>query len=169
MDQLWSPWRSAYLQREHERDSQGCFLCACAADPQATEQNLVVARFEHTVVVMNRYPYNAGHLLVAPIAHQGDLATLDPVISAELMTTTQKALRVIASVLSPHGCNVGVNLGTDAGAGVPDHLHLHIVPRWRGDTNFMPVLADVRMVGTRLEDLWRSYVAAFAEQCEDPS
>lgn len=169
MDQLWSPWRSAYLQREHERNADGCFLCTCAHAAEATEQNLMVARFEHTVVVMNRYPYNAGHLLVAPKAHLGDLATLDPVISAELMSTTQLALRVVAAVLSPHGCNVGINLGTDAGAGVPDHVHVHIVPRWRGDTNFMPVLADVRMVGTRLEDLWHSYNAAFAEQREERS
>lgn len=169
MDQLWSPWRSAYLQREHDRDTEGCFLCGCAQAAEATEQNLVVARFPRTIVLMNRYPYNAGHLLIAPIVHHGDLATLDTADSAELMTVTQKALRVVGSVLSPHGCNVGINLGVDAGAGVPDHLHVHIVPRWRGDTNFMPVLADVRMVGTRLEELWQSYVAAFAKQREELS
>lgn len=169
MDQLWSPWRSAYLQREHDRSAEPCFLCACARSAQSTEQTLVVASYEHVVVVMNRYPYNAGHLLIAPKVHHGDLSTLDPVIATALMATTQIALRVVNTVMAPHGCNVGVNLGTDAGAGVPDHLHVHVVPRWRGDTNFMPVLADIRMVGTRLEELWALYASAFQEQSKESS
>ncbi|MBU3741780.1 MAG: HIT domain-containing protein [Candidatus Kapabacteria bacterium] len=160
MEQLWSPWRSQYLQRGAEAH-EACFLCTAASAQEPSIDMLVVARFASTMVVMNRYPYNAGHLLVAPVDHLGDLALLDRSIANELMETTQTALRVVHRVLSPHGCNVGINLGVDAGAGVPDHLHVHIVPRWRGDTNFMPVLADVRMVGTRLEELWHSYVEAF--------
>lgn len=165
MEQLWSPWRSQYIRRDDDVHD-GCFLCSAASVQEPTVDRLVVARFASTVVIMNRYPYNAGHLLVAPAVHHGDLATLDPIVAHELMDVTQSALRVVDNVLSPHGCNVGINLGIEAGAGVPDHLHMHIVPRWRGDTNFMPVLADVRMVSVRLEELWHSYVEAFRSLAE---
>lgn len=163
MEHLWSPWRSAYLQQADARNAEGCFLCGCAADADRTEQNLVVAQFAHTIVVMNRYPYNAGHLLVAPRAHLGDLATMDAAIAHEIMTVTQACVQVLQGVLQPHGCNIGANLGVDAGAGVPDHVHMHVVPRWRGDTNFMPVLADIKMVGARLEELWSQLCTAFDE------
>lgn len=160
MEQLWSPWRSAYLQSAEALNAEGCFLCRCAEATERTADNLVVARTERTIVVMNRYPYNAGHLLVAPVEHHGDLSTLDDASAADLMRTTQHCLVAVQRVMRPHACNVGANLGIDAGAGVPDHLHMHIVPRWRGDTNFMPVLADVKMVGARLEELWADLCSA---------
>jgi ATP adenylyltransferase len=118
--------------------------------------------YASTIVLLNRFPYNAGHLLIAPKHHHGDLATLDADTASELMLATQRSLNVVNRVLAPHGCNVGINLGVDAGAGVPGHLHVHIVPRWRGDTNFMPVLADVRMVSFRLEETWKQFAEAFS-------
>ncbi len=163
MQQLWSPWRSTYIQSSDERNAEGCFLCACAAASEDTPDNLVVARFPSTIVVMNRFPYNAGHLLVAPKEHHGDLATLGTDQAHELIRVVQTSLRVIDHVMHPHGCNVGANLGRGAGAGVPDHLHIHAVPRWNGDTNFMPVLADVKVVSDDLVDQWQRFHDAFAE------
>lgn len=148
------------MQSAEALNAEGCFLCQCAADSERTASNLVVARTDRTIVVMNRYPYNAGHLLVAPIEHHGDLATLADASAMDLMRTTQQSIVAVQRVMHPHACNVGANLGIDAGAGVPDHLHMHIVPRWRGDTNFMPVLADVKMVGSRLEELWAAMCVA---------
>lgn len=163
MDRLWSPWRSEYIGTADESNEQGCFLCACAALPEITFQTLVVARFEHCFVVMNRFPYNAGHLLIAPAIHHADLATLDPTIAASLMSVLQLSARVTQRVLAPHGLNVGANLGRAAGAGVPDHLHFHTVPRWNGDTNFMPALADVKVVSEELSSTWSRFAEAFAE------
>ncbi|MBS1562438.1 MAG: HIT domain-containing protein [Bacteroidetes bacterium] len=163
MDQLWSPWRSEYIGTADERNEQGCFLCRCAEATEISLASLVVARFEHCFVVMNRFPYNAGHLLVAPNVHHADLATLDPAIAASMMSVLQTAVRVTQHVLAPHGINVGANLGRHAGAGVPDHLHLHTVPRWNGDTNFMPVLADVKVVSEDLPSTWARFAKAFAE------
>lgn len=161
MNNLWSPWRSEYIASSVERDNGACFLCTCASAPVPTVDNLLVARFENTMVVMNRYPYNAGHLLVAPYAHEGDLTALNRAQAHELMDVLQLALRVTQDVLAPHGCNVGANLGRTAGAGVPNHLHLHTVPRWAGDTNFMPVVADMKVISTSMEQLWASFLDAF--------
>jgi len=112
---------------------------------------------------MNRFPYNAGHLLISPTIHHADLATLDPAIASSLMSVLQLSVRVTQRVLAPQGMNVGANLGRPAGAGVPDHLHFHTVPRWNGDTNFMPVLADVKVVSEDLPTTWARFAEAFAE------
>ena len=164
MEQLWSPWRSVYVQQQSSTAADECFLCDCARVATHSSDDLVVSGTASIIVVMNRFPYNAGHLLIAPRRHHGDLATLEHDVAAEVMHVTQRALRVMQKVMAPDGCNVGLNLGIDAGAGLPGHLHMHLVPRWRGDTNFMPVLADIRMVGMRLEDLWQRYVDAFASE-----
>lgn len=164
MEQLWSPWRSTYIRSADERNAEGCFLCNCAAATEPNVDDLVVARYQHSVVVMNRFPYNAGHLLVAPIAHEGDLRALPPEVAHELMDVMQLSIDALDEVLQPHGCNVGANLGRHAGAGVPDHLHIHVVPRWSGDTNFMPVLADVKMISDSLEELWHQLRDAFARK-----
>lgn len=160
MEQLWSPWRSTYIRSADERNAEGCFLCNCAA-AEPNVDDLVVAKFAHTVVVMNRFPYNAGHLLVAPIVHEGDIRALPAEVAHELMDVVRIAIDVLEEVLHPHGCNVGANLGRHAGAGVPDHLHIHVVPRWSGDTNFMPVLADVKMISDSLEELWQQIREGF--------
>ncbi|CAN5552439.1 HIT domain-containing protein [soil metagenome] len=163
MDGIWSPWRSEYIGTADERNEQGCFLCACAATQEITYETLVVARFDHCFVVMNRFPYNAGHLLIVPTTHHADLATLDPTVAASLMSALQLSVRVSQHVMAPHGMNVGANLGRAAGAGVPDHLHFHTVPRWNGDTSFMPVLADVKVVSEDLPITWARFAKAFVE------
>src|SRR5437868_9779093 len=133
----------------------GCFFCqAAGADPSQDAEHLVVARSVHCLAILNRYPYNNGHLMVAPLDHLGVLEDLAPAIASDLMALSQRAIRVLRAVLTPEGFNVGINLGKVAGAGVIDHVHQHVVPRWNGDTNFMPVVADTKVLN---ESLTKSY------------
>ncbi len=139
----------------------GCLFCRALADPKA---DLVVDRPPGALLLLNKFPYNSGHVLVAPAAHKGDLADLDEPETAHLMAAVQLTLRVLRQELRPEGFNVGVNLGRAAGAGIPDHVHFHVVPRWNGDTNFMPVLAEVKVVNEHLtrtaEKLRQAFAAA---------
>jgi ATP adenylyltransferase len=130
-----------------------CFLCASAA---ATDDrsHLILERAERVYVLMNLYPYNTGHLMIAPYAHTGDLATLDARTASDLMQVTQQCVAVLMAEYRPEGFNVGLNLGRSAGAGVPDHLHVHVVPRWSGDTNFMPIVAATKVLPERLDQTY---------------
>jgi len=164
-EQLWAPWRLAYIQGDIKAlqsaaDLQllpgadpGCFMCRAVADTRDRE-NLVVARGRHTVAILNRYPYNNGHLLVAPLVHKGRLDELVPDEQRETIETITRFVGVLGELLGSEGFNVGLNLGRVAGAGVPGHLHWHIVPRWNGDTNFMPVLSSTDVISQSLEALW---------------
>ncbi len=155
-DQLWAPWRLAYIEmaKESGTTADGCFLCRYREDPSHDKENFVVTRGPVSFVVLNRFPYNNGHLLVAPLAHKG---TLDELNDAELLAC-QHQLRAMAGLygrmLSPHGFNIGLNLGRAAGAGLPGHLHWHLVPRWNGDTNFMTLMEDVRVISQSLQALY---------------
>jgi ATP adenylyltransferase len=141
----------------------GCLFCRVLQAPPAEDRaNLVLWRPGDAVVLLNRYPYNPGHLMVAPARHDGDLAALSPESSGALFSALQRSLRVLESVLTPGGFNVGANLGRAAGAGIPDHAHLHVVPRWDGDTNFMPVLSEVKVVNEHLDRTWEKLSDAFA-------
>jgi ATP adenylyltransferase len=131
-----------------------CFLCVDAATPADDRRNGVVCRGAMTQVVLNRYPYNAGHLLIAPLAHRANLADLDDATHLEVIHTIERLTAVIADKMKAAGFNVGLNLGKVAGAGVPGHLHWHLVPRWDGDQNFMPVTADTRVISQSLDALW---------------
>ncbi|MDQ3809017.1 MAG: HIT domain-containing protein [Chloroflexota bacterium] len=154
MERLWTPWRRAFVEAAAgESADQGCFLCA-AATSSDDPGHLVLRRAARTYVLMNRYPYNTGHLLVAPYAHEGDLAALDGTVAADLMHTVQQCVAVLAGEYRPHAFNIGMNLGRPAGAGLPDHLHVHIVPRWQGDTNFMPVLGDTKVLPESLDQTY---------------
>ena len=124
-------------------------------------EHLVVARSERCLAILNRYPYNNGHLMVAPLAHLGVLEDLEPAIASDLMALSQRAIRVLRAVLTPEGFNVGINLGKVAGAGVIDHVHQHVVPRWNGDTNYMPVLGEVKVLGEHLERSYEKIRAGF--------
>lgn len=128
---------------------------------ETSQDYLVVSSYEHCLVILNRYPYNAGHLLIAPRKHVADLATLDSQIARELIDVTQLSLRALEQELQPHGVNVGANLGASAGAGVPDHLHIHLVPRWNGDTNFMPVIGETKVVSELIDVMWTRFVDTF--------
>ncbi|GAB6165112.1 HIT domain-containing protein [Thermostilla marina] len=165
MDRIWAPWRLAYVQSADERKpapippekllpdaDPECFLCQAVAAPDDPDR-LVVTRDERTIVVLNRFPYNNGHLLIAPCRHVGDPRKLTSDEHAALMDTMTRMLDLLEDILQPHGFNVGANLGRVAGAGLPGHLHWHVVPRWNGDTNFMPVLADTKVIPQSLESL----------------
>jgi ATP adenylyltransferase len=152
VERLYTPWRRAFI--EGPKDT-GCFLCAAAsADTSDDREHLVLYRAERAFVLLNLYPYNNGHLLVAPYEHTGDLARLDPVTAADVMHVSQRAIAAIDAEYHPHAFNVGLNLGRSAGAGVPDHLHTHVVPRWDGDTNFMPVFGNAKVLPESLEQTY---------------
>ena len=154
MDQLWAPWRHAYVANPKlPGTDDACFICAglAAADDRA---NLIVLRSPRSVVLLNRFPYNNGHLLIAPLAHKGALRDLDDAEALEMQQTLTRLADVLGGLMRPDGFNVGLNLGRVAGAGLPGHLHWHLVPRWNGDTNFMPVLADVRVIAQSLDSLY---------------
>ncbi len=150
MDKLWAPWREKFIWCEKE---PGCFLCR-TAQKKKDKENLILWRGEKCFVILNRYPYNNGHLMVAPYRHVGKFENLKEEELFELLKISQLCVRVIKSGLKPHGLNLGMNLGKVSGAGLADHLHLHIVPRWRGDTNFMPVLAETKIVSIGLKQTY---------------
>ena len=157
MRKLWAPWRLEYIQQADAQD--GCVLCRAAA--VGDEEGLVVHRGAHAFVLLNKFPYASGHLMVAPYRHEGELGDLTDDEALEIHRLGTAGLGALAAVAAPQGFNLGWNLGRIAGAGVVDHVHLHLVPRWAGDTNFMPVLADVRVMPEALEDTRRKLVAAW--------
>lgn len=133
----------------------GCFLCEkAAADAEQDRENLILMRGERAYILMNLYPYNSGHLLVAPYTHTGDYVTLEPAVAAEVTALTQRCVAALTRAYAPQGFNVGMNLGTPAGAGIPDHLHAHVVPRWNGDTNFMPIIGQTKVLPESLEQTY---------------
>ena len=153
-DQLWAPWRLSYIVTTKEPKPEGCFLCRYASAPHSDRENLVVWRGKRTLTVLNRFPYNNGHLLVAPLAHKANLEDLDADELLEGMQALQAMTGRIRATMSAEGFNIGVNLGKIAGAGLPGHLHWHLVPRWAGDTNFMPVLGNVNVIPQALDALY---------------
>src|SRR5688500_15321587 len=155
MDQLWAPWRLAYVARDAPRNPDGddCFICRGVSEAD-DRTNLIVHRTRLGAVVLNRFPYNNGHLLVAPRAHKGRLDELTADETLELQQTVTRMVSVLERLMKPEGFNVGLNLGKVAGAGLPGHLHWHVVPRWNGDTNFMPVVGDTRVIVQSLDALY---------------
>jgi ATP adenylyltransferase len=146
---LWAPWRIDFIRSDKE---DKCFLCIDRDNNIYDLDNLIIARQENNFVILNRYPYNSGHIMIAPYRHIGDISETTEEERYEMMDMTIKAKKVLTKILNPDGFNVGFNLGTAAGAGVKDHIHMHIVPRWNGDTNFMPVLAGIHVVPESLKD-----------------
>ncbi|HTM56150.1 MAG TPA: HIT domain-containing protein [Pirellulales bacterium] len=165
-EQLWAPWRLAYISpQDAPREEPGeslpylpgadaqCFMCRAAVDLDE-KATLVVERTGEAIVILNRFPYNNGHLLIAPLRHQGRLDELLDRERADLDRLIAKYVGLLERLMNAEGFNIGLNLGRVAGAGVPGHLHWHVVPRWSGDTNFMPALAGVRVIPQALEALW---------------
>ena len=153
MDQLWAPWRLEYIAATPRSDAPKCFLCHSFA-ANHDRQHGIVSRTAASGIVLNRYPYNNGHLLVAPLAHKASLAELSEVELLDLQNCIRSMVGRLTNALAPDGFNVGLNLGRVAGAGLPGHLHWHIVPRWNGDTNFMPVIGDTKVISQSLEALY---------------
>jgi ATP adenylyltransferase len=176
-DRLWAPWRMSYIAGDKTAGPQAieptrwlddadnsCFLCRAAAEypdsQAAARQNLVVQVGQQTIALLNKFPYNNGHLLVAPLRHVGPLTGLTDAEHLETMHTLSQFTQLYAEVIKAEGFNIGLNLNRPAGAGVPGHLHWHLVPRWIGDSNFMPVTADARVISQSLDELWQAILKA---------
>jgi ATP adenylyltransferase len=154
---LWAPWRLEYVT--HADEQPGCVFCAEAAGE--VEDTLVVSRGERAFVFLNKFPYSSGHLLIAPYGHLGELAELGNDTALEIHQLGLQGIEALRATYAPAGFNLGWNLGRVAGAGIVDHVHLHVVPRWAGDTNYMPVLADTRVMPQSLEQSYAALKGAF--------
>jgi ATP adenylyltransferase len=160
MKRLWAPWRMEYIGGEQR---PGCLFCRVIEHPEDEDAQLVVWRPEGAIVMLNKFPYNAGHTMVAPVAHVPGLESLDDQQTTYLMRAVRRTIDVLRETMNPEGFNVGANIGRAAGAGIPNHVHLHVVPRWNGDTNFMPVLEDVKVVNEALTQTAAKLQQAFAK------
>lgn len=148
MERLWAPWRMQYIGG---KPKPGCLFCRVIENPDDEDAALVLWRPQGAIVLLNKFPYNPGHSMVAPVAHRATTEELSDVQTTDLMRALNGTLTVLREQLNPEGFNVGLNLGRAAGAGIPDHAHFHVVPRWNGDTNFMPVLEDVKVIPEALQ------------------
>lgn len=158
MKRIFSPWRMKYI--EQPAQNHNCFFCEAVANPD-DPQNLVIYHGSHAFVIINRYPYASGHIMVVPDAHVSTLPELVEEVRNEIIALLAKAEAVLEEVYHPEGFNIGANLGSAAGAGVPGHFHFHIVPRWVGDTNFMSALGEVRVLPEALEETYQRLRAAW--------
>lgn len=154
METKFTPWRMEYIKRDDRTDG-GCVFCAMVQAPAANDSdNLLLYRGEHCFIVLNLYPYNPAHLMVVPYQHSHDLAHLEPAVGSELFALTRRSVAIIEQEYKPHGFNLGMNLGRAAGAGIAEHLHMHVVPRWGGDTNFMPIVGQTRLIPEELANTY---------------
>ncbi len=160
MERLWAPWRMEYIGSSREGKDEGCIFCEKPKEGD-DEKALILARTELSFGMLNAFPYNSGHLMVAPFRHEGEFGELAAEEAVEMHRLAASGLGALAETMRPQGFNLGWNLGRIAGAGVVDHVHLHVVPRWAGDTNFMPVLADVKVLPEALADTRRKLAAAW--------
>jgi ATP adenylyltransferase len=151
MDYIWSPWRYRYVAQASKQD--GCVFCR-ALEANDDEQTLIVHRAEKNFIILNRYPYTSGHVMIVPYAHSADLVAMPPEVLTEMMVLAQRVQKALADTYRPEGYNLGMNLGRAAGAGITGHLHLHVLPRWSGDSSFMTVIGETR---TEPEDLSTTY------------
>jgi ATP adenylyltransferase len=157
---IWAPWRLEYVKDAGKDNDDECIFCAKPQE-DSDEENLIVHRGEGCFVILNLFPYTNGHLMVAPYEHIAKLQELNPAVLTEMMGLGQRAMTRLEQVYEPHGYNVGFNQGRIAGAGFEGHIHLHVVPRWGGDTNFMPVIADTRVMPQSLEQSYEALKGAF--------
>ncbi len=158
MERIWAPWRMSYVS--NNTPDQGCIFCP---SEKGDRERLILARSDSSLLMLNRYPYTSGHLMVAPLRHTAELDDLEDTELLDLMHMLRKARSLLKRVANPDGFNVGLNLGKAAGAGVEEHLHIHIVPRWNGDTNFMTIVGDVRVIPEGLIEAYEQLSAALVE------
>ncbi|HEW64074.1 HIT domain-containing protein [Fervidicoccus fontis] len=157
---LWAPWRSVYIKEISKEEKGSCIFCKAIAEKD-DNKNLVVFRGNKTFVIMNKYPYNSGHLMVVPYKHVSRIENLDNEELLELSTLIVRSVKVLTELYRPDGFNIGMNIGRAAGAGIEDHIHVHIVPRWIGDTNFMPVIGETRVISENLTEAYAKIKEAF--------
>lgn len=162
METKFTPWRNAYITNTAPQKYEGCVLCALhRADPSEDAANYVLQRGEHCYVVLNLYPYNTAHLMIVPYAHTADLVGLAADAAHELFDTGRHAVALLSTAYGPHGFNLGMNLGRTAGAGIEEHLHMHVVPRWVGDANFMPIIGGTKLVPESLDQTYARLLPLF--------
>ncbi|HXH10422.1 MAG TPA: HIT domain-containing protein [Alphaproteobacteria bacterium] len=163
MQPLWAPWRMEYILEAKEQAQHVCIFCTLPR-AQADRENLILWRGRRTFLMLNKFPYNPGHLMVAPYTHTADLDHLAPDELTDLMLNVRWAVRCLGRAMNPDGYNIGINLGRTAGAGIPDHLHYHVVPRWDGDHNFMPVIAETKVIPQHLQRTYDQLAPLFWEE-----
>lgn len=170
MENLWSPWRSQYIEDfKSPESSSDCFLCDSILHLAQTNsiedyrKTLIVHQTQHSFVILNKFPYNAGHILICPKSHKADLSDLSDEEYLDLTNLLRLSTEIVKKIYNPHGYNLGLNNGSAGGAGVPGHLHFHIVPRWTGDTNFMTSIADVKVISQELSATFDKYFSEFSK------
>lgn len=162
MEKLWSPWRSNYIESfKDQTGDEDCIFCNAVHQNSADDSSLVILHEELCFVTLNLYPYNGGHLMVIPNRHLSDFNKLEADELSAMMSLVQKSMKALDLVMKPHGYNLGANIGRAAGAGIDQHIHFHIVPRWSGDSNFMPVIGDVKVISQDLLHMKKNLTAAF--------
>ncbi len=166
MQRLWAPWRLQYVT-ELQPKQEGCFFCNAFEDVGNEEEHLLLHRGERALIMLNRFPYNGGHIMVAPARHFGDFEEAEPEEILEIWRLVALSKAVVKRMLQAQGVNIGVNQGKCAGAGVLDHLHVHLVPRWEGDVNFMPVMTDIKIMPQALVECHKLLYPVFAEMAEE--
>lgn len=166
MDTLWAPWRMKYIQNVDKVDDNECIFCKKPSLPKEKDRdNLLLFRGKKCFVLMNLYPYNNGHLMIIPYLHTSDILSLDKETSGELWELLCKSREILTKSINPDAFNIGMNIGRVAGAGIDQHIHMHIVPRWNGDTNFMPAIGKTKVISQSLEDTYDTLYPYFQELC----
>ena len=163
-ERIWAPWRGEYITATNKNDTE-CFLCDLV-NVAPSSKNLLLYATENSMVVMNKYPYNNGHIMVVPKKHVNSFENLSEKEYKDLSDLLKLSTKVITDVFNPQGCNIGMNLGKVAGAGLDDHIHYHIVPRWNGDTNFMPVFTDIKVISEHIIVSYERILKGFMEVCK---
>ena len=165
MEKLWSPWRSNYISsfKDKKEDDNSCVFCEAQKEDMKNDECLIVYKGKNVFIMLNLYPYNNGHLMMIPYRHISDYTLLTKDELAEIMELNSFAIKALNKIMKPHGFNFGANIGKAAGAGIHEHLHFHLVPRWSGDTNFMPALCDVKIISHDLLETKKEIIAALEE------
>ena len=164
MEKIFAPWRAQYIlsNSDDKEKIDGCIFCEFPKRDE-DEKRMIIERGKYCFVIMNAYPYNPGHLMVVPYRHTADFTSLTAEEFAEMTALAQKCVKALTQLMQPHGFNIGMNIGKVAGAGIDQHLHMHIVPRWNGDTNFMPVVGEVRVLSESLASTYSRLTAIWPE------
>jgi ATP adenylyltransferase len=163
MEKLWSPWRSQYIESFKEEKEVECIFCEASKKDVNDEKYLLVYKGKECFVILNKFPYNSGHMMIVPYRHLSDMTELTEKELSEMMRFVQIAIKALEKVMKPQGYNFGANLGKPAGAGIDAHVHFHILPRWTGDTNFMPVIGEVKVISQDLLATRKNIAKAFLE------
>lgn len=164
MEKLWSPWRSNYIKSFKDKDeSEKCVFCFAESLNIENDDNLVVRKSKLTFTMLNLYPYNSGHLMIIPYRHVSDILEITPDENLEILSEVQNAVKALNYISKPHGFNIGANIGKAAGAGIDQHIHFHVLPRWTGDTNFMPAIGNVKVISQDLLESKKSIIKSYAD------